>query len=310
MPLMDKKTIESLSEADIKGLAEADSNGFLMAPGETVADYKKRLLEMVDSYTEIEKDLKASDKYNIFGEFVLETQKRITPDIMDEAAELTRQYYDFSIGWVPGFFISKSLGFLWGGCAISFPDQNFLSIFIIRANFAKRRHWLFYNRDELLAHELCHVARLPVRDRKFEELFAYRLSPSRLRRYMGNCFRHDYDAILFILPVFLLLGVQLLRLFAGFEHKIPIWPFWILAGLYPLFLLIRNQMNRNIFFSAKRNLEKAGINKSLPILFRSNAEDLKKLSALRNPDELKKWLDGKTDSELRWKVIKFRFFSS
>ncbi len=237
MSLPDRKTIESLSESDMKGLADADACGYLMAPGEEIDAYRKRLLLMAESYSEIEKDLSSSDNYNIFGEFTLDTRKRISPQILTEAAELTRRYYGFSIDWVPGFFISKSLGILWGGCAISFPDQNQLSIFIIRANFAKCRRWLFYTRDELLAHELCHVARMPVRDRTFEELFAYRLSPSRLRRYMGNCFRHDYDAILFILPVFLLLGVQIMRLFFGLDQKIPIWPFWILAAIYPSFLL-------------------------------------------------------------------------
>ncbi|HCE42998.1 MAG TPA: hypothetical protein DET40_05585 [Lentisphaeria bacterium] len=304
----DKKFIESISENDIKGLAEADSKGFLMAPGEDAESYRKRLLVMDESYSEVEKELCSSDSYNIFGEFTIDTSKRISPEILGEAAELTQRYYGFNIDWVPGFFLSKSLGVLWGGCAISFPDQNQLSIFIIRANFAKKKRWLFYRRDELLAHELCHVARVPVRDRTFEELFAYRLSPSPLRRYMGNCFRHDYDAILFILPVFLLLGMQILRLFFGLDQKIPIWPFWILAGIYPLFLMLRNHFNRYIFFSAKTNLEKAGMPEPLPILFRSNGDELKKISSLKDSNELRKWLDEKAGDELRWKVIKFRFF--
>ncbi|MFZ2654787.1 MAG: hypothetical protein WAX69_07700 [Victivallales bacterium] len=306
--MMDKKFIESISENDIKGLAEADSSGFLMAPGEDLESYRKRLLVMDESYSEIEKDLRSSDSYNIFGEFTIDTSKRISPEILGEAAELTRKYYGFNIDWVPGFFLSKSLGVLWGGCAISFPDQNQLSIFIIRANFAKKKRWLFYRRDELLAHELCHVARGPVRDRTFEELFAYRLSPSRLRRYMGNCFRHDYDAILFILPVFLLLGVQILRLFFGLDQKIPIWPFWIFAALYPVFLMLRNHLNRMVFFKAERNLENCGIARPLPVLFRCSRDELDKISSLKDPNVLRKWLDEKTGSELRWKVIGYRFF--
>jgi hypothetical protein len=99
------------------------------------------------------------------------------------------------------------------------------------------------------------------------------------------------------------------RLFFNLERKIPIWPFWITAAAYPLFLLLRNHFNRKIFFKAKRNLEKAGISKSLPILFRAAVDELEKISELKNPDELKKWLDGKSESELRWKVMKFRFFS-
>jgi hypothetical protein len=308
MPLPDKKFIDSLSADNLALLAEADSNGFLMAPGEDISDYKQRLLDMGDAYGEIEKDIQSTKDYNIFGEFVLNTEKRINMEILDEAAALTRKYYDFSINWVPGFFLSKSLGILWGGCAIGFPE-NQVSVFIIRANFAKKKRWLFYKRDELLAHELCHVARMPVRDRTFEELFAYRLSPSRLRRYMGNCFRHDYDAVFFIVPIFILLAAQVSRLFFNLERKIPIWPFWIMAAVYPLFLLLRNHFNRSIFFKAKKNLEKAGISRPLPILFRAAIDELNKISELKNPDELKKWLAGKSESELRWKVMKFRFFA-
>jgi hypothetical protein len=309
MPLPDKNFIDSLSADNLTLLAEADSNGFLMAPGEDISDYKQRLLDMGDAYNEIEKDIQSTKDYNIFGEFVLNTEKRINMEILDEAAALTRKYYDFSINWVPGFFLSKSLGILWGGCAIGFPE-NQVSVFIIRANFAKKKRWLFYKRDELLAHELCHVARMPVRDRTFEELFAYRLSPSRLRRYMGNCFRHDYDAVLFIVPIFLLLAAQVSRLFFNLERKIPIWPFWIMAAVYPLFLLLRNHFNRSIFFRAKKNLEKAGISRPLPILFRAAIDELKKISELKNPDELKKYLDEKAESELRWRVMQFRFFAS
>ena len=109
MPLPDKNFIDSLSADNLPLLAEADSNGFLMAPGEDISDYKQRLLDMGNAYGEIEKDIQGTKDYNIFGEFVLNTEKRINTEILDEAAALTRKYYDFSINWVPGFFLSKSL---------------------------------------------------------------------------------------------------------------------------------------------------------------------------------------------------------
>ena len=59
--MIDRKSIESLAESDIKGLAEADAGGFLMAPGEDIASYRKRLQTMADSYSEIEKELALSD---------------------------------------------------------------------------------------------------------------------------------------------------------------------------------------------------------------------------------------------------------
>jgi hypothetical protein len=106
------------------------------------------------------------------------------------------------------------------------------------------------------------------------------------------------------------LAAQVSRLFFNLERKIPIWPFWIIAAVYPLFLLLRNHFNRYVFFSAKRNLEKAGVSRSLPILFRAAADELKKISELKNSDELQEWLDKKAESELRWKVMRYRFISS
>lgn len=198
---------------------------------------------------------------------------------------------------------------LWGGCAITFPDNN-MSIFLIRANFAKKIKWLFYKRDELLAHELCHIARAPLHDPSFEEHFAYRLSPSGLRRYMGNCFQHTYDAIFFIIPFFLLLAAQIAKLLLQL-HWLPIPPFWILIAIYPSFLLMRNQKSRNKFFKAKKALESIEIKTSLPILFRSTKDEIGTISTfVKNSNGLKTWLTEQASKELRWKVINRRFVNN
>jgi len=264
--------IEKLSENDMEALSKLDARGLLLAPDETIESYKRRLATLRDHLMEIHSELEANGFLPLFSAIVLEKRSRIPHDILMEATEIDEKFYGFSIDWVPGFLLSKSLGFLWGGCAISFPE-NHLSIFLIRAVFAKRRQWLFYRRDELLAHELCHVARMPIRDRSFEEMFAYRLSPSAFRRYIGNCLQHQRDAVFFIVPFFLLLAVQTAKHLIELPW-LPILPFWILAGLYPLFLLMRNQFLRNKFFRAKRNLEVAGVESPLPLMFRLGREEI------------------------------------
>lgn len=298
--------IENLTENDIAGLAELDRHGLLLGPNENLVEYKKRLGRLNKVLHDIEKEISQKDEIKFFNVLALRRENHISAEIMEEAAEYTRTFYDFNIDWVPGFFLSKSLGMLWGGCAIFLTD-NPLPIFLIRANFAKNKRWLFYRRDELLAHELCHIARIPIGDKSFEELFAYRLSPSCLRRYAGNCFQNQDDAILFILPIFLLLFIQILKTFFSL-HWLPVYPFWMLTILYPLFLLIRNQSARNRFFRAKQNLEELPVKNTLAVLFRCTRNEIIEISHLKNrSSELSDWIKRHVDSELRWKVIQHRF---
>ena len=294
--------IASLKEGDIESLVELDAMGLLIAPGETLHLYKERQTVLFSHLEQIYTELEESGAVTLLDWITLEKDQCIPHEIMDEAGAINDAYYGFKIDWVPGFFLSKSLGFLWGGCAISLPEDH-LSIFLIRANFAKQHKWLIYRRDELISHELCHIARLPMADRSFEELFAYRSSPSGFRRYMGNCFQYAIDAVLFIVPFFLMLAAQICQQFLHLTW-LPIYPFWILAASYPIFLMVRNQIIRNRFFKAKRKLKSIGINNALPLLFRSTKSEILEMS---KTDDIRSYIDKKSGSELRWKVICERF---
>ncbi|MCK5844522.1 MAG: hypothetical protein KAG97_07430, partial [Victivallales bacterium] len=285
------------------------AKGLILAPSETVDQFKKRLLTLRDHLEEITSELDKNGSLDLIASITLEKKRRIPHAILAEAADIDKKHYAFSIDWVPGFFLSRSLGFLWGGCAISFPEDH-LSIFLIRAIFAKQKRWLIYRRDELLSHELCHVARMPIGDRSFEELFAYRLSPSWFRRQFGNCFQYTFDAIFFIVPFFLLLAAQGLRYFLNEPVWLPIEPFWLLVPVYPLFLIVRNQWLRGKFFRTKVNLEAAGIKDPMPIMFRMTKREIFEFASFagaRDTAAIQTHLRGKMDEDLRWKVITERF---
>ena len=299
------KKIRKLEEKDIAPLMELDSMGLILAPGEDFESYKKRLEELFIHLEKLETELAEKNEIRLFDAITVYKDRRIGPEIMKEAAELNQKFYAFEIDWVPGFFLLQNLGLLWGGCAISFPEDS-LSIFLIRSNFEKKRKWLFYRRDELLAHEICHIARMPIHDIVFEEHFAYRLSPSAMRRYLGNCFQSTWDAIFFIMPFLMLTGVQALKTFL--IEWFPVYPFWILIALYPAFLIIRNQLSRDKYFSAKNNLEGIKIQNPLPILFRCTKSDIYTIAAFQKDLlGLEEWIGKKTRTELRWKVISKRF---
>ena len=300
------KIIESLKKNDIDSFVLLDSNGILAAPDENVISFRKRTREILSGIVKFEKQLEEQGDIRLFDSITVKKERRIPDEVLREASEINDRAYKFHIAWIPGFFISESLGLFWGGCAIS-SHENDLSLFLIRANFAKKRRWLFYRRDELLSHELSHIARVPINDRTFEEHFAYALSPSRLRRYMGNCFQRTYDAAFFILPFFLLLAAQTAQLVFSLE-KMPIYPFWLLIAVYPAYLLVRNQKSRNIISRARKNLVNAGIAEPEPVLFRCTRDEISAISAFSNDIlGLQEWLGKRANSRLRWRIIYERF---
>lgn len=284
--------------------AALDAAGFLPGAGEDAADFEARISAITDAHREFEEELAAKGEVTVFGEFVLKESERIPEEIIAEADELTEQLYDFRTVHVPGFFLSRDIGPLWGGCMISDTELPF-SFFLIRSAFRKRPRWFLYNRQELLAHELCHSMRQPLRDVPLEEFFAYRTSPSRFRRYLGNCFIRDYDALLFVIPVFVLLGAVMVQSF--WLPQFPAWPFWIIALSYPAYLLYRNARARRWVFKAAKALRGFGVEKPMAVLFRSTTQEIRDLGKLKSQESFRAFIAEK--EELRWQVIRRRFLS-
>ena len=236
----------------------------------------------------------------------LRSQDRIPDEIIGEAEEVTDRLYSFRTRHVPGFFLSRDVGLLWGGCMICDPDHP-LSVFLIRGAFRKRQRWLFYNRRELLAHELCHSMRQSLEEITLEEYFAYQTSPSRLRRYLGNCFIREYDAIWFVIPALLLLLAQVAQSF--WLPGLPVWPFWPVALAYPAFLLIRNGISRRLVKRAAKKLAAFGVEKPSAVLFRLDCGEIRRIGAMERPGEFEQYAAERKESDFRWAILCARFLT-
>jgi len=286
--------------------AELDAQGFLAAPGEDEAAYAARLQFEKLKISRFREQLQQKNKLEPYEGLVVDSHSEIPTEIMDEAAETTRKAYGFEIRWVPGFFPVKGLGLLWGGCSIG-SWEDIPALFIIRRSFEKKKRFFIYSREELTSHELCHAARSPLEDMEYEEHFAYAISNSALRRYSGNCFKSEKDALFFLLPVFLLLAVQILRTF--YWPGIPALPFWILVFVWPVWLLIVNGKARKRYFRAEAAL-RPYTGRPQAVLFRCVAAEINALAdAADDPEAVRKILDEKKDSDLRWKIIYHRFMN-
>ena len=295
-----------LRKPSVETAAVLDSCGFLAAPGETISEYADRLRTEELKIRKFREQVRRELVMEPYQGLVVDARSEIPPEILDEAAETTRNAYGFEIRWVPGFWPVSGVGLLWGGCAIG-SDEDIPALFILRRSFEKKRRFFIYSREELTSHELCHVARSPLNDMAYEEHFAYAVSHSALRRYSGNCFKSEKDALFFLLPVFLLLAVQILRTF--YRPDIPAWPFWILAFLWPAWLLMVNARARKRYFRAENALLPY-TDQPRAVLFRWVADEINTLADIADdPSAVRKFLDGKKDSDLRWKIIHYRFMN-
>lgn len=303
-PFPEEELLVRAAEGDSEALCTLDSMGFLLKEGEDAPGYVERIRSMHRRYLLFLENTADGREYEVYSGIRIREDARIPAAIMDEAAEATEQRYGFSIHWAPGYFLSGGLGALWGGCALSDDEPDSVPVFLIRKNFRDSRKFFIYSRDELLSHELCHAARAPLMDRMLEEHFAYAISHSPLRRYMGNCFQTDRDALLFLGPVLLLLLVQILVQFAGWT--LPVWPFWILALAWPVYLLVRNAVQRRIYFRAERNLRECGFRRPYAALFRCTSPEIRRFSTLRGAD-LEKALADSAQTSLRMNIILTRF---
>lgn len=286
-------------------LEELDAAGFIAAPGENEASFRARADQMRRKCAELAGKPEDGIEMSRIVEFNVGEIEPINRSALDDAAGLTEPLFGFRADWVPAFFPRKGLGLLWGGCTVETEDG--VPVFFLRRSFRNRRKWFIYGRAELLAHELCHAVRGCLKDEPYEEHFAYMTSSSAFRRWTGNCFRHDWDAIAFTVPVFLLLIMQLI-VFTGVA-QFPLWPFWILAFVFPAFLLGRNIPERRTYFRARHKLSGIGFEKTEAALFRMTSPEIRKIASMDEAD-LKKWVAGNAEKELRWRMITARFQTS
>ena len=287
-------------------LLRLDSAGFLPAPGESREEFILRSEEIIRVHQEFDEYIEREGSADIFYFVTVRNSDRIAPELVDDVARHTWELYGFAVRHVPGFYLTKAVGLLWGGCMLSDPDENF-SVLLLRNAFKKKSRFLSYTRDELLAHELCHSVRQNLCEITLEEYFAYQTSPSRLRRYLGNCFIRDWDAVLFVIPALLLFAASVVRDFV--YPALWIMPFWILAFIYPLFLCFRNARSRRVVKRAGKKLEQFGISDVQAILFRCTREELLQLGDLADKAEFDRYAADLAQKELRWKIILERFIT-
>ena len=262
-------------------LLALDRRGLLAGAGESVEEYLARIRKLQRNMDAMENALSKDGHYEIEGIEVV-SKDRIKPSFFDSANAQCLELFGFAADWVPAFFINPSFSFLFGGCSFSFlPD--FFAMFIIRRSFKNSQRWLFYGRDELMAHEMCHVARAALMSNAYEESFAYCTSKSSFRKYIGGIFLSQWDSFMLLGSTFVLLLAQVCNVFL---LRLPMWIFWLLPPIVLAWLMLRYWRLRRRMAKAQATLATMYGDNATKVLFRCGDDEIDALAKGTIPDAL------------------------
>lgn len=255
---------------------------FVPGPKETEAEYEKRVeycLQLKNDFPEMA--------------FILESD-----------LQKTKQLYDISPDWVPLFFSNKGLAPWHAGAAWIFQkekDSPLGALLQLRKCFVERKTFLFYHRDEIIAHELCHIGRMAFEEKKYEEILAYRTSDRFFPRYFGPILQSVGESRLFIIVLLTLLIMDLGFLFYG---SLDIYFHMFYLKLIPLFLVIwaifRLWQRQSTLQKTEQKLKEIWENPSF-VLFRLTDHEIEQFSR-QTLEQIKSYVEG--ENSFRWQTIK------
>ena len=294
-------SVLKLPRADSRSdtLIALDRRGFLPSAEESVGAYLARIRRLERKIESLEEELSKDGHYEIDGIEVLSIDS-IEPTFFTNANAKCMELFGFAADWVPAFFINPSFSLLFGGCSFSFlPD--FFAMFIIRRCFKERQRWLFYGRDELMAHEMCHVARAPLMSNSYEETFAYSTSQSSFRKYIGGIFLSQWDSFLLLGSTFVLLLAQICNIFL---MQLPMWIFWLLPPIVLAWLILRYWKLRRRMSRAYSALETKYGKNATKVLFRCSDDEIDALASGTIPDALTAPNTARAIILKQWQVVR------
>ncbi len=274
-----------------------NQQGFIPGPEETDEQYLKRVAYCLNL------------KENMLQEGceVPPEMQPIPKDLIDDFSKITVPLFDICPNWIPIVFSNQQLAPWHGGCAWIFQYNEKTpmgAFFQLRRAFAKKEHYLgIYSRSELLAHETAHVGRMLFEEPRFEEILAYRTSPSTFRRWFGPIVQSPWESMVFL---FLLLISVVIQFFIAYsdvprETFLGFWSMLLPLGWLTLGL-IRLWRGHSQFNSCLDGLKiiAGDEKKANALIFRLQDSEITAFSKM-SLDEIHQYADFQ--KSLRWRLI-------
>lgn len=254
-----------------------DSLGIFIFSGESAADYAARVGRLL---REIDSLMAGTSKYMEF----CKGAESVDNSICEAAVGIAEKAYGFRADWVPAFKSGRRVGLLSEG--ILYEINGVLPLIFIKNPNGR-------NAAAVLAHEICHAARMGFGESVYDEWFPRNVEPSLFRRIFGNFFRNWK-----IPSIFFASAMASVCLFAV---GLPLWG--IVAAVPMAATIAVEARNRSVLAEARKKLEAAGL-APLPILFRMDDGEIFSIAKSESPKE---WVGRAAEKSLRWKIYKARF---
>lgn len=254
-----------------------DSLGIFIFSGESAADYAARVGRLL---REIDSLMAGTSKYMEF----CKGSESMDNSICEAAVGIAEKAYGFRADWVPAFKSGRRVGLLSEG--ILYEINGVLPLIFIKNPNGR-------NAAAVLAHEICHAARMGFGESVYDEWFPRNVEPSLFRRIFGNFFRNWK-----IPSIFFASAMASMCLFAV---GLPLWG--IVAAVPMAATIAVEARNRSVLAEARKKLEAAGL-APLPILFRMDDGEIFSIAKSESPKE---WVGRAAEKSLRWKIYKARF---
>lgn len=235
-------------------------------------------------------------------------------EAIHQAYALTKKIYGLAPEWIPLLFSNYKLAPWHGGCAWIFQLNNtvpFAAFFQLRQEFRHSSRYLgIYERNELIAHELVHAARMMFEEPRFEEIIAYQSTPSFFRKWFGPIIQSSRESLIFVLSLGI---VFLLEIYSFFIHDTAGMKMAMAAALFPLgltgFALIRLWMRQTQFSRCLCNLKSIVKEEDEPtsLALRLTDREIIAFSKMA-PEEIQTYIKENGEKNIRLKMICRAYF--
>lgn len=229
--------------------------------------------------------------------------------ILTPAFAITQPLFDIAPKWIPLLFSNEQMPLWHGGCVWIFQlNDNTPTAALLqlrKAFFHSKRYLGLYDRTEIVAHELSHVGRMLFHEPRFEEVIAYRTSPSRLRRLLGPIIESPKESLLFILLLGILIMADIALIATG-QHTAYEWAMWLKA-IPALFIALgfwRLAIKQRQYDQCLSHLSilYPDLHLAQAVLYRLTDEEIILFSEA-SPDLIKGYIYSQEITSLRWRLI-------
>lgn len=287
-------------------LMECNQLGLIPGPNENEPDFIKRAESCLGIRQRIEGELG--------GKIPLKADELGPREVLERPLNETERLWGIKPNWIPIFFSNYRLLPWHGGCAWIFQlsaQEPPMALFQLRRAFANKRAYLgLYDRDELVAHEVCHVGRMCFQEPRFEEILAYQSSKSWFRRVFGPLFQSSIETVIFLIVLLLVLGVDAYVLFSwGADAYAQVASLKILP-LGMLVLGLGRLMQRHWQFArCKRCLQGffGDETRANHLIYRLTD---KEVASFGKRNVFEKYVEAGGDGSLRWRMLRKIYFAN